>query len=77
MLVPVVSDQLGAWRRPDRDPSYSLILSARAGAAAAATTTDIERVSLARAVDRAPERDGGYDLLDHNGGDEPPEIHWQ
>lgn len=44
--------------------------------AVAATTTDIERVSLARAVDRAPERDGGYDLLDHNAADGPPEIHW-
>jgi len=35
------------------------------GRAAAATTRDIERVSLARALDLAFERDGGYDLMDH------------
>jgi hypothetical protein len=46
------------------------------GRAAAATTKDIERVSLARAVDGAPERDGGYDMMDHPAGDELPEIHW-
>ena len=46
------------------------------GRAAAAITKDIKRVSLARALDRAPERDGGHDLMDQLAGGEPPEIHW-
>jgi len=83
-LVPVVSDQLGL-RRPDRDPSHSVVLLAGSlsswiatcrGGTAAATTKDIDRVGLARALDLAPERDGGYDLMDHLPGDEPPESHW-
>jgi len=46
------------------------------GRTAAAATKDIDRVGLARALDLAPERDGGYDLMDHLPGDEPPESHW-
>ncbi|MGH2887842.1 MAG: hypothetical protein ACRDPA_34955 [Solirubrobacteraceae bacterium] len=46
------------------------------GRAAAAITKDIKRVSLARALDLAPERDDGYDLMDQLAGGEPPAIHW-
>jgi hypothetical protein len=46
------------------------------GRAAAAATEDIERVSLARALDLAPEPDRDYDLMDQLACAEPPEIHW-
>jgi len=46
------------------------------GRAAAAVTEDIKRVSLARALDLAPERDDAYDLMDQLAGGERPENHW-
>ena len=70
-------------RRPDCEPFCSVILWAGRcrhcdvqGRAARATNKDIERVSRARALDLAPEPDGGYDLMDQLAGAEPPEIHW-
>jgi hypothetical protein len=83
MLVLVHSDQLGlrasrTATRPIRSSCWRVVVLMDRdgqGRAAAATTNDIERVSLARAVDRAPERDRGY-LMDHRTGDEPPDIHW-
>lgn len=70
-------------RRPDCEPFCSVILLAGRcrhcdvqRREAAATTTDIERVSLVRALDLAPEPDGDYDLMDQLAGAEPPEIHW-
>ena len=83
-LVPVVSDQLGL-RRPEprpvplRHPVGRVVVVMDCdvqGRTAAAATKDIDRVGLARALDLAPERDGGYDLMDHLPGDEPPESHW-
>jgi len=70
-------------RRPDCEPFCSVILWAGRcrhcdvqGRAAAATTNDIKRVSLARALDLAPERDDAYDLMDQLAGGERPENHW-
>lgn len=82
--MPVVSDQLGLCdgrtaSRPTRSSCWRVVVLVDCnvqGRAAAATTKDTEQVSLARAVDRAPDRDGGYDLMDHRAGDEPPEIDW-
>ena len=79
----VVSDQpLRASRtgtRPARSSCWRVVVVTHCdvqGRAAAAITKDIERVSLARPLDLASERDGGYGLMDHLAGDEPPEIHW-
>jgi hypothetical protein len=84
MLMRVVSDQLGglcAGRTANRSaPSSCFAGRCRhcdvQRRAAAATATDIERVSLVRALDLAPEPDGDYDLMDQLAGAEPPEIHW-
>jgi len=46
------------------------------GRAAVAITKDLKRVSLARALDLAPDRDHGYDLMEQLARGEPPEIQW-
>ena len=84
MSVNVVSDQLGlcAGRTatlPPRSSCWRVVVDIDCddqGRAAAATTTDIKRVSLVRARDLAPERPAGYDLTDQLVGGEPPEIRW-
>jgi hypothetical protein len=82
--VPVVSDQLvlsdgRAATLPPRSSFWLVVVDIDCddqGRAAAATTTDIKRVSLVRARDLAPERPAGYDLTDQLVGGEPPEIPW-